>query len=191
MSAATVVVDAPGWHAHALVEKYTDDQVRWATTRLERAPVGLDFERLKLMPVEVAEADRNLITTAGLNRRASLLIGTGQAFTATAARLGVGNSTTAAAAGQTDLQASAGSTNRWFQVMDAGYPSVSGAVATFRATFGSSDANFTWNEWGLDVGTPTVTAGATVNALLLNRKVQNLGAKSGGSWVLTASITMS
>ena len=91
--------------------------------------------------------------------------------------------------GQTDLQAAAGSANRQFKVMDATYPSASGGVVTARSTFATGEANFVWNEWGLDIGTPTVTDGTTVNAVLLNRKVESLGTKVSGSWVLTVSVT--
>jgi hypothetical protein len=44
----------------------------------------------------------------------------------------------------------------------------------------------------VDIGTPTVTASATVNANMLNRSVQSLGTKtSAGTWVITATITIS
>lgn len=148
---------------------------------------------LSRAPYEVIERAGNLLTTAGLGRITSLIIGGGgQAVTNTAARLGVGNSSTAAAVGQTDLQAAAGSSNRQFKTMDATYPQQSAGVITFRSTFGTTLANFAWNEWGIDVGTPTVSDGTTVAALLLNRAVQSLGTKtSAGTWVATATITLS
>jgi hypothetical protein len=60
------------------------------------------------------------------------------------------------------------------------------------AVFGTADGNFAWEEWGLDVGTATVTAGTTVNAVLLNRKVASNGTKaSGQTWTATATITFS
>lgn len=140
---------------------------------------------------ETVEDAGNLVTTAGLNRLTALIIGAaGQALTATAVRLGVGNSTTAAAVGQTDLQASAGAGNRQFYIMDATYPQQANGVMTFRATFATGDANFVWNEWCLDVGTPTVANGTTVNALMVNRKVSSLGTKASGAWTLTVTITL-
>lgn len=148
---------------------------------------------LSVAPYEVVVAPGNLLTTAGLNRLTSLLIAAGgQGLTNTATRIGVGNSATAEAVGQTDLQAAAGSSNRFFMTMDATYPQQSNGVVTAKATFATTDANFVWAEWCLDIGTPTVTSGTTVNANMLNRKVQALGTKtSAGTWVATATITIS
>lgn len=148
---------------------------------------------LTATPYETVVAEGNLLTTAGLQRLTNLVIGAGgQAASNTAARIGVGNSATAAAVGQTDLQASAGSSNRFFMTMDASFPTAVSGVLTFKATFATTDANFVWAEWGVDIGTPTVTSGTTVNATLLNRAVQALGTKtSAGTWVATATITIS
>jgi hypothetical protein len=195
--AATVQGNLPAaesirWLPRVRVDKFTDDQAAYVAKRLgDNRPVQHAELTRFCTPYEVVEAAGNLLTTAGLTRITSLIIGAGgQAVTNTAARMGVGNSTTAEAVGQTDLQAAAGSTNRWFQVMDATYPQVSAGVITFKATFASGDGNFVWNEWGIDIGTPTVTSGNTVNATLLNRKVQSLGTKVSGSWVLTSTITL-
>jgi hypothetical protein len=185
--------DAIRWRPMATVEKYDEDQTAWLRNRSGiLSPMARHFEAAGLTPYEVVEAPGNLLTTAGLNRLTSLMIaGGGQGATNTATRLGVGNSTTAAAVGQTDLQAAAGSTNRWFQVMDATYPQQSNGVLTFKSTFATGDGNFVWNEWCVDIGTPTVSSGNTVSALMLNRAVQSLGTKVSGSWVLTATITIS
>jgi len=76
--------------------------------------------------------------------------------------------------------------------MDATYPSVSAGVLTARATFGASDGNFAWQEWGMDVGTPTVTSGTTVNANFFNHKIVSLGTKANPAvWALTVTITIS
>lgn len=183
------------WRPVAVVEKFTEDQVKFVTQKLElplAAPSGDLLRALAGAPEGGITADiGNLLTTAGLNRLTSLWIGAGgQAMTNTATRLGVGNSSTAEAVGQTDLQAAAGSANRWFQIMDATYPQQSNGVVTVKATFATGDGNFVWNEWGIDIGTPTVTSGNTVNANLVNRKVASLGTKASGSWVLTVTITI-
>lgn len=185
--------DSIRWRPVATVEKYDDDQTAWVSRMLDiRKPLARHFELAGVKPYETLVAPGNLLTTAGLNRITSLIIaGGGQGATNTASRLGVGNSSTAAAVGQTDLQAAAGSANRWFQVMDATFPTQANGVLTFKSTFATGDGNFVWNEWGVDIGTPTVTSGNTVNALLLNRAVQSLGTKVSGSWVLTATITLS
>lgn len=181
------------WRPVALVEKWDDDQLAFVQRRTGiLAPSG-DVLAAHVAPYEVVEAVGNLLTTAGLNRLTSLMIGAGgQAATATATRLGVGNSTVAAAVGQTDLQAAAGAANRQFKVMDATYPTQSNGVLTFKSTFPTGEANFAWDEWCVDIGTPTVVDGTTVNALMLNRRVQALGTKtSAGTWALTATITIS
>ncbi len=177
------------WKAHAMVEKFDPELVADAI----EAGLSLSVESLKSIGApEILEIPNNLVTTAGITRVMSLLNGAGgQALTNTATRLGVGNSSVAAAVGQTDLQAASGSSNRYFMTMDATYPSVSGGVLTARATFGTGDANFAWNEWCIDVGTPTVSAGTSVNALMLNRKVASMGTKvSGAIWALTVTLTL-
>ena len=166
------------------------DTMKWRPVLTVAKYAGSD---LTVDPIDVIIAPGNLLTTAGLTRITSLITGGGgQAATNTSARIGVGNSSTAAAVGQTDLQAAAGAANRWFQTMDATFPQVSAGLMTFRSTVGTADGNFAWAEWGIDIGTPTVTTGTTVNATLLNRAVQALGTKtSAGTWVATATITLS
>lgn len=96
------------------------------------------------------------------------------------AHIAVGDSTTAEAAGQTDLQAS---TNKLRKPMDSTYPQRTNNVLTFRATFGTSDANFAWNEWAI--------ANASSSGQILNRKVQDIGTKgSSSTWQATATITI-
>lgn len=187
-----MVQDSVTWHAHALVEKWTPEETAWVRTQTGVLKPSGDLLKQYLKPATV-ESPGNLLTTAGLTRLTSLLTaGGGQALTNTATRLGVGNGSGTAAAGDTDLSASAGSTNRWFQVMDATYPSVAAGVLTAKATFATGDGNFNWAEWSLDVGTPTVSSGATVNACLFNHKTSaNLGTKtSGGTWALTVTISI-
>lgn len=185
--------DSIRWQPHALVEKWDADQLAFVQRRTGILVPSGDVLAAHVDPYEVLEVAGNLLTTAGLNRITSLIIaGGGQAATNTSARLGVGNSTTAAAVGQTDLQASAGASNRQFKIMDATYPTQSNGVLTFKSTFPTTEANFAWEEWCVDIGTPTVADGTTVNALMLNRKVQSLGTKtSAGTWALTATITLS
>jgi hypothetical protein len=147
---------------------------------------------LRALPAGEADSEKNLLTTNGINRMLNLTIaGGGQALTNTATRLGTGNGVGTAAVGDTDLSAAAGSANRWFQVMDATFPSVATNVLTAKATWATGDGNYAWNEWGLDVGTPTVTSGNTVAALLFNHKTSAaLGTKTTGTWVLTVTVTV-
>lgn len=181
------------WKAHAHVDKYDDEQTAWVASKAGvLTPVAADFDAHGVKPYDTADAADNLLTTAGLNRLTALLIAAGgQALTNTATRLGTGNSATAEAVGQTDLQAAAGAANRWFQIMDATYPTQANGVVTLKATFATGDGNFVWSEWGTDVAAPTVASSAVVGAVLFNRKVASLGTKVSGSWALTTTITLS
>jgi hypothetical protein len=115
------------------------------------------------------------LTNAGTNIIANALEGVSYtAFNAANAYLGVGDNVTAFVKTQTDLQAS---TNKIRKGMDATFPTLAGNVMTFQATFGTSDANFDWNEWGL-FNDPT-------SGIMLNRKAAFLGTKnSSQTWVL-------
>jgi TRAP-type uncharacterized transport system substrate-binding protein len=96
------------------------------------------------------------------------------------ARIGAGDSTTAFAATQTDLQAA---TNKFRQPMEATYPQRSANVLTFRSLFATGDANFAWQEWGV--------FNAASAGVMMSRKVESLGTKtSAQSWQMTATITI-
>lgn len=114
---------------------------------------------------------------------AALTGNTYTAFNAANASLGVGDSSAAYAAAQTDLQAS---TNKLRRAMDATYPQLASATMTFRSTFVEADANFAWNEWG--VFNTTSQSGGT----MMVREVQSLGTKpSNQQWRLTVDVTVS
>jgi len=133
-------------------------------------------------PYESVEIEGNILVTAGITLLLNLLIGAGGTVYSNAnAYLGVGDSSTAEAIGQTDLQAA---TNKLRKAMDATYPQVAANVVTFRSTFATGDANFQWNEWG--------TFNASSAGTMLNRKVQGLGTKvSTATWTLTGTVTIS
>lgn len=164
-----------GWKVHTLVEKFDGDYT------------AEEIARLGIKPVEVVESFGNMLMNAGAQRLIDQLIGATTApFNNTNSRLGVGNSSTAESASQTDLQAAAGSSNRQFKVMDATYPSRSNQTVTFKSTFASGEAQFAWNEWCIDRGTAD---GTTVTAPMFNRKVSSLGTKGAVAWALTVTIT--
>lgn len=142
-------------------------------------------------PDEVVEDAGNILLNAGITRLLNLLIGAGgAAYTNGVARLGIGNGSTGVVAGDTDLSAAAGAANRLFRTMDATYPQVAAQTVTFRATYLDAEANFAWNEWGIDAGGGGGNT-TTVVAPLLNRRVVTLGTKASGVWTLTVSITIS
>lgn len=136
-------------------------------------------------------AEDNLLMYGGVSALWQQLIGSGAitAFNNANAYIGVGDSTTAEAATQTDLQAS---TNKLRKAMDSGYPShtdgtTSGAASiVFRCTLGGSDAN-----WGTGVQEVAVFNAAT-GGRMLNRRVTNLGTKTAGNTAqVTITITIS
>ena len=126
--------------------------------------------------------DGNVLLNEGITALLNLLIGAAEtAFSNANAYLGVGESTTAAAASQTGLQGS----SKTYKAMESGYPSISGQTVTFRSVFGSSDANNAWQEF-------TVASGDSDSADNLNRKVSDQGTKaSGQTWTLDLAITFS
>ena len=119
-------------------------------------------------------------TNAYRDLSASLTVGAGgTTFNNANAYIGVGDSTTAFAATQTDLVAA---TNKLRKAMDATYPQVAANVMTFRSTFATGDANWAWQEWGV--------FNAASAGTMLNRKVESLGTKtSAQTWQLTVTVT--
>ena len=121
------------------------------------------------------------LTNAARDLVAQALIG--EAFTSFAnanARIGVGDSSVAFGASQTDLQAS---TNKLRKAMEAAYPTRAGNALTFRSIFWTSEANFAWNEWGV--------FNAASGGTMLNRVVAVLGTKtSAQSWQFTVTVTV-
>lgn len=135
-------------------------------------------------PVEVVEAE-NLLVNTGIQNLLDLGIGVGgTAWTNANAYIGIGDSSTAAAASQTDLQAS---TNRVKAAMDATYPSRSGQTLSFRCTFSTSQGNFSIQEAGVFNGGPSFGTGT-----MFNRVVSSLGTKTSATTLqVTVTITIS
>lgn len=120
------------------------------------------------------------LVDAGRNHMVQATVGAAVTpFNNANAHIGVGDSTTAHAVGQTDLQAP---TNKMRKAMDATYPSGAANVLTFRSTFATGDANWTWNEWGI--------FNAASGGTMLSRKVESLGAKTNTqTWQFTTTLT--
>ena len=132
---------------------------------------------------DVVEIHGNLFLNEGIAELLDLACGLGSptVFSNANARLGVGDSSTAEAATQTDLQAAS---NKTYKAMESGYPQRTGQTVAFRGVFGASDANYDWNELVIDNG---AAAGKT-----WNRKVSAQGTKaSGQTWTMTLEITIS
>ena len=145
--------------------------------------VGLKLTKYRVgatRPYEIIRRRGNLLLNEGINALWTLVCGGAEtAYTNANARLGVGDSATAALATQTGLLGTAA-----YAGMDGGFPTYGTLQkAVFQSSFADAVANFTWNEWSLDNGNA-----ANKN---LNRKVENLGTKASGIWILQISITIS
>jgi len=137
-----------------------------------------EFHR-RFRPYEVIEEEGNLLLNSGIDEMWDLITGdSANHFSNGSAQIGVGDSTTAAAATQTDLLG----TNKTYKGMDSGYPTSSSQKATFKASFGDSEANYAWNEWVVKQAT---------SGKCLNRKVESLGTKASGTWTLEVNVTLS
>lgn len=160
------------------VRKYWGD---WTAEQIANGEAGDAYE--------VVETEGNELTYGGASALWDTLIGGGTVtvFDNTNAYIGVGDSSTAFAATQTDLQAASNKTRKG---MEAGYPdhtdgTGSGAASiVFQAVFGTSDANYAWAEWGI--------FNASTGGRMLNRKVVSMGTKtSAATWTVTATLSLS
>lgn len=139
------------------------------------------LRKLGILPEETDERHGNLLLNEGIQEMWDLVIGAAatSAYNNSNARLGVGSNTSAAAATQTALQDG----SALFKAMVATWPQRTNQTMDFKSDFTSGEANFAWQEWGVDNG-------STRNKNM-NRKVESLGTKSTGTWTLTGSITIS
>ena len=194
-------IEQDAWDAHALVRKYSPDQVAWATRKMGYEPDGARLSLLFRDPEDgVTEEPGNLLVTVGLNLLTSLLEGgAGTPFAHADAIVGVGAGSTPATVADTAL-GDDNTVNAWYQQADVSYPTQSNGVITCQATVASGNGNFTWAEWCLATGSGGITAGDHLSATatgvtMLNHKVpsSNLGVKSSAAlaWVFVATITES
>lgn len=181
-------------HAHDNVGAYwrVDWKAELFTGRHWKNPDGTTNT-----PDFVAVAERNLLTYGGASVMWEQIRGAGSTATSAAkkyfnatAALGVGNSTVAAAATQTALQAA--SSRQLYKALTGGFPThttgsstVSNAQIVYKSTFGLTEANFAWNEFAL------ANKSTSTNRRIMNRKVQNLLTKtSAATATLTVTLTL-
>jgi hypothetical protein len=137
---------------------------------------------------EIVDGTPNLLSYGGASALWHRVTGGSSvaAFSNANAAIGVGDSSTAAAATQTDLVAA---TNKAYIAMDATYPihtdatTSGGASIQFRSTAATGVGNFAWQEWAVF---NNVSSGR-----MLNRKVESLGTKTSAStWQLLLTLTL-
>ena len=169
--------DMAQWKCYYRLEKREGD-INACKTPQER----LDF-LLNTMSYEVVEGEGNCLLNTGIDEIWDLVTGVvsgaDHIFDNSHTQIGVGDSDTAANASQTDLQAAS---NKTYKAMESGYPTSTSQKATFKSSFGADDANYAWKEWVVKQST---------SGKCLNRKVESLGTKSGGTWTLEVNITLS
>lgn len=159
------------------VSEHSQWRVEWKVEKwLESARKLAGFA-----PDEVVFDTQNIILDTGAEEMLKLITGRGGTqFSEANAYIFVGDNTTAEAANQTGVLASS---NRAASKMDSGYPTVSGRVITFRASFGEGDANFEWNEIA-------IANGASSSSVSMNRKVASLGTKTTGIWSVEVKVSL-
>lgn len=162
------------WH----ITRYASEADKLASKVYSKA------EALKLFGADqFSTVERNLLLNGGINNLLTLVAGTGGTeYDNANAFIGVGDSTTAAAATQTGLQAA---TNKAYVAMMTSFPTYgTSQKATWKSSFDASTGNFAWAEF--IIGTSNVGANA------LNRKVSAQGTKTSGQvWEISLEITLS
>jgi len=170
---------APQWSLH----KFSEHRDRvYKASHVEGLPIKYLLDNFELIesPLRFPE---NCLLNEGIDEMWALIAGTGGTkFDNTNANIGVGDSATAADATQTGLQAA---TNKLYKAMDTSYPTYgTSQKAVWRSTFGSTEANFAWQE----ITASNTNADTGKN---LNRKVQDMGTKAAGStWIPTLEVTL-
>lgn len=149
------------WNAHWMIERYDEQGNLFNASTFEK----------------------NGLANDGIDELFTLACGTGGTkFDNANAYIGVGDSATAFAAAQTDLQAAS---NKLRKAIEATYPTYgSSQKVTFKSSFGGTDANWHWQEFAV--------FNASTAGVMLNRRVSDQGTKtSGQTWVVTLEITLS
>jgi hypothetical protein len=160
-----VIQDKAGYKTLWTIHKYADDEAYAADK-----------------PFEVSEIEGNLLLNEGIAELLLLLTGgAGTAYSNANAYLGVGESSTAEGASDTDLIGA----SKTYKAMEATYPQISAQTVTFRSVFASGDANNAWEEF-------TVSNTSSGTGDNLNRKTSSQGTKVvGQTWTLDLAITFS
>jgi hypothetical protein len=193
-------VDVLHWAVLWTCEKWSEDACDWVRRKLE-LPSGEEIRSAVLRTLipdsspdfQLAEIPGNLLLNEGIARLLDLLIAAGgTAYNNANAYIGVGDTSTAEAATQTELQATQNAANRFYKAMNATYPSRTNQTVTWQSDFTSSEANLHWQEWTVAAGATTASgSGFLVGTTNLNRKVSDLGTKATGTWTLSGAVTIS
>ena len=128
------------------------------------------------LPYEVSFGE-NIWTTTGWNELLKIITGQStNVFSAANTVIQVGTSNTAAAATQTALLGTTA-----YKALVSGYPTApSAGTLQFKASFGTSEGNQSWQEWAVL---------NTKSNIIWNRGVSNLGTKTSSAiWDITITL---
>ena len=130
----------------------------------------------------VEEFAGNMLLAEGVTEMWNLIAGKSFThFDSANSYLGVGDGTAEPSASQKGLQGA----NKFYKRVDETYPQVNNQSIVFRATFGTGEAAFVWQEF-------TVCNSNSDSGINLCRKVETHGTKAvSDTWVLSLSITLS
>lgn len=178
------IKDRINWKPKFVIRRFENDAAyrKWAADPTQPIREITDAKG-RLLP-GVSEFDGNVLLNEGIAEMWDLIcgIGTPTNYGNSNAYIGVGDSATGESATQTGLQAV---TNKLWKAMETSYPSRSNQTVTWRSVFGSTDANYDWNEF-------TVVNGLDDTGDNMNRKVSAQGTKaSGQTWTVDVQITLS
>lgn len=184
--------------AHAGIEAHTREDLHWKVKTRAELFYGRHWKNpdgTTNRPDFVTESTGNILVRGGASVLWECFKGSGSTastsakkyFNATAA-IGVGNSTAAATNIQTALQGGSQS----LKALTGGFPThTTGSTAAtvadivYKSTWGLTEGNFAWNEWGV------FNKATTSQRRMLNRKVQALLTKtSAASATLTVTLSL-
>jgi hypothetical protein len=172
------------WSANWRIDKYHDSADKIAKTLQSGITLPSAEADFASAFIGTETFHSNLALNEGLSELIDLICGLGSPtkWDNTHAYLGVGDSNTTSDATQTGLQAT---TNKTYKPMDTNYPQRTNQTVEWRATFGSQDANYAWEEY-------TVVNASDDSGKNLNRKAASKGTKvAGETWTLSLQITFS
>jgi hypothetical protein len=176
-------LDHISWHTVWTLTKFKDPND--VISKLLKSGMGL-LEAIRLFPDKlIGEVtwDGNVGLNEGIGELIDIIcgLGTPTKWDNAGAYLGVGNSATAPLATQTGLQGA----SKEFVISDVSYPVRSNQTAEWRATYGTTKANFHWQEY-------TVVNASDDTGKNLNRCISDKGTKTNTeSWTLSVRITFS
>jgi hypothetical protein len=192
--------DAATWNAHFTIGKFDMTDAEFWAKRAEAAKRlrGDHDGPLPLPdPTDLVEWDGNMLMNGGVSLLWEYALGNGTStadqtltyLTNSRAAIGVGDSTTAEAATQNDLQAA---TNKLRKAMDTSYPTHSDGTSsgaktfTFQSIFSNSDANWHWQEIA------AFNSATAATGRMVDRVVQDMGTKTSSAvWTANLAVTIS